>query len=486
MQRRSFLQLGALPAVAPALLGADRPPNILWVMTDEQRPDSLGCYGEKWARSPSLDELASRGTIFESAYVPAPVCVACRSSLLTGLRASSIGVLHNQARLADNTPFLTWPFEQRGYQTASFGKKHYFVKGRQAFQIEGGRPTDQHVDATRYGDQYNPADWNALFYRSRAAEGLRRPWILAGDFPAAEEETAEWQNTRLAMNWLEGRDTAKPFFLRLSYNAPHTPVVTPRRFLKLIDADAIRISTPTEAELAGQPAREREALLPFQGTSQLSAEEIRTLRHYYYARVAFLDDVVGKLLAWMKSRNLLDNTIVVFLSDHGSHLADHGMLQKQTFYEQVGRVPYFVCWPGHLPQGKRIAKPVNIGSTMPTLLSLAGVKREPGMREHFEDLSGALRSGKLASKPVFSEIAYGYQNYRDQDRQVMVRDGKWKMVQFQHSTGPGRYRGMEDGALYDLMADPREANNVYRAPENRKIVERLSNQIWQWDRRYAG
>jgi arylsulfatase A-like enzyme len=482
--RRDFLTAGLGLAAAPAILrAASARPNVLWIMTDEQRPDSVGCYGARWARTPHLDELAAEGSMFASTYVPAPVCVACRSALLTGKRASSIGVLHNQARLRDDAPFLPWRFADSGYQTASFGKKHYFVKGRQAFQTEEGNADDKHVHGTRYLQNHKPEDWNALSYQSRAAEGLRRSWILAGEFPAREEESAERVNAQLAMDWLSARDSSKPFFLRLSLNAPHTPVVMPRRFLNAVDSDAIQLPLPTEAQLRGQPVREREALHPFQGTSHLSMDAIRRLRQAYYARVAFLDDVVGGFLHWMRTRGLLENTIVAFMSDHGTHLADQGMLQKQTFYEQVGTVPFFVCWPGNLPAGQRIAQPVNVGSLMATFLDLAGL---PTVGSHYPSLGPVLRGeSPAAAEPVFSELAYGYQGYRDDHRQVMIRDGRHKLVLFHDPKDPQRFDGNEDGALYDLEADPQETRNLYGLSASKTHIRRMRQLIRVWDQRSA-
>ncbi|MCP5111468.1 MAG: sulfatase-like hydrolase/transferase, partial [bacterium] len=138
--RREFL--GAVAAQT----ARTRRPNILWLMTDEQRPDSMGCYGSSWAKTPCLDELAAEGTLYEEAYTPSPVCVPARSCLLTGIRGSTLGVLHNQAPpLREGAQFLTWKFADAGYRTASFGKKHYFIEGRQAFETEAGRATDDIV-----------------------------------------------------------------------------------------------------------------------------------------------------------------------------------------------------------------------------------------------------------------------------------------------------------------------------------------------------
>lgn len=438
-------------------------PNILWIMSDEHRPDSLGCYGTEWAHSPNLDRLARGGVLFESAYVPSPVCVPCRSSLLTGNTPSTTGVLHNQAELKPGTRMLTWDFEDAGYQTASFGKKHYFLKGpKQAFQTEGGSATDEVVDAQRYGKGRRPEDYDAVQYRADAGQKEKRQWILAGKFPEDESRTAEAQNIALAQQWLEKRDASKPFLLRLSLNAPHTPVVVPEKYLKLIDPAKIRV--PGESVDKARPKRESEHLQGFEGSQNLSAEEIRKLRHYYYARVAFLDSVVGGMLKWMGERGLLRNTIIAFVADHGTHLGDHGLLQKQTFYEQVATVPFLFSGRG-VKTGVRVKTPVNAGSLLPTLTEMAGLR---GFRAEYPSLAPVLRSGREPrERPVFSEIAYGYQGYRDTDRQVMVRLGQWKLSVFPDSGEP-------DGALYDLVNDPGEMQNLFGKEQYRDIRKQLA------------
>lgn len=481
--RREFLA-----GVAPAILrGAGQRPNVLWLMTDEHRPDSLGCYGSPWGHSPHLDRLAAEGSVFLSAYTPSPVCVPCRSSLLTGNSASTTGVLHNEAKLRGDTRFLTWRFEDAGYQTGSFGKKHYFFGGaRQAFQTEGGRPTEGIVDPARYGKGYDPGEHDVVQYPVLPQQKIQRRWILGGRFPASEDETAEARNVALATKWLEGRDAGKPFLLRLSLNAPHTPVVVPAKYLAQVDAGRIRIPSPTREELEGQPERERVLLRSFEGSAALAAEELRKARHYYYARCAFADAMCGRLLDWMRTRGLLDNTIVVMTADHGTHLGDHGLLQKQTFYEQVATVPYVFHAPGLVRGGARLRTPVSTLGLLPTVLELAGLPHD-GVEG--ASLAPVLRRGaEPPRRAVVSEIAFGYQGWRDQDRQVMVRDGHWKLSLFAAPHDPRRFAANPDGALYDLRNDPGETRNLFGDPRRKRDVERLLRRVAEWDagRRKSG
>jgi arylsulfatase len=466
MLRRRDLLLASAPAL---LRAATRRPNILWLMTDEQRPDSLGCYRSPWAHSPVIDSLAAEGALFESAYVPSPVCVPCRSALLTGQAASVTGVLHNRQRLRPDAVFLTWRFEEAGYQTATFGKKHYFGgSGRPAFQVEQGSATEDVVHPEYFHAPYEEAGHDVVKYPKRTDTKEVRNWILAGRFPAAEDQSAEVRNLKLAQTWLDGRDKDKPFLLRLSLNAPHTPVVVPSSYLPLIDPGRIRIPEPTAAQLAGQPHRDRIVMRGFQGSHVLTPAQLNKARHYYYARCAFADAVFGRLLDYMRARGLLDNTVIVMTSDHGAHLGDQGMVQKQTFYEQVATVPYLFWSKEHVRPGSRFRVPVNINSLLPTVLDLAGLPAGGGQER---SLAPSLRRGAEPPRaPVISEIAFGYQGWRDQERQAMIRDGDYKMTLFPDAADP-------DGALYDLRRDPGETTNLFNNAGQQRTVRRLRERL---------
>jgi arylsulfatase len=480
--RRKFLRHAALASAAPALLRAADRPNVLWLMTDEQRPDSLGCYGRPWASTPHADKLAAEGVLYENAYTPAPVCVPARSCLLTGNYGSTLDVLHNQQRIGSDTRLLTWLFEDHGYKSASFGKKHYFCEGRQAFQTEGGRPTEKIVEPQEYAKRFNMADYDVVRYPDAPTEGLRRRWILAGEFPEAQRDTAEAKNIDLALQWFGRHDVARPFFLRLSLNAPHTPVVTPRKYLDAINPDSIDLPIPRSADLTGKPRHETEHLQEFEGALCLTPDQIRKHRHYYYARAAFADAEFGRLLDWMRPLGLLDNTIVVFNSDHGTHVGDQELVQKQTFYEQVATVPYIFWWNGIAKRGARLHTPVNTITMMPTLLEIAGLDVPPHCEAR--SLAESVSQGREpAPEPVFSEIKFGYQGYRDDHRRVMVRDWNFKLSLFLDPLDPERFRSNPEGSLYDLETDPGETRNLYTDPRHAATVQRLTNLITAWDRR---
>ena len=440
-------------------------PNILWILTDEQRADSLGCYGSAWAHTPCLDGLATRGVRFRSAYTPSPVCVSARAAMLTGQSNTRLGVLNNHHALSrDRARFLTEQFAAAGYSTASFGKQHYNCPGVRVFQLETGLVLDRRVAYMRFNVPVDEAESGVVYYPTEF-----RHWVLAGRFPGRLEDTAEAQNAALALDWLRNEDRAQPFLLRLSLNAPHTPVVAPAPFDTLIDPDAIELPLDSGSTIT-LPRPIREHLCEVAGSWRLTDEQIRRARQAYYGRVAFVDEIIRRFFEQVAALGGLDNTVVVFTSDHGCHLGDHAFVQKQSFYEASARVPLLMAGPG-VAAGV-VRAPVNIGSILPTCLELAGLDcPEP---TDFPSLARAACAGlEPLPNPVFSEIDFGIWDYRDGDRYVMVRDGDWKLAVFRDLTDKARFADADGIMLHNLADDPGERTNVAGLPEHQQTVARL-------------
>jgi len=452
-------------------------PNILWIMTDEQRADSLGAGGAAWASTPNLDRLANAGTRFGRAYTPSPVCVPARAIMLTGRAGSTIGVLNNHHILAlDDPAFLTEPLAAAGYQTASFGKKHYQCAHRAAFATEGGRTLGDRVGYCEYSV---PVDMEAMAAVRYGGDTIYN-WLFAGRFPGSIDDTPEMENVRTALEWMQQRDASKPFFLRVSLNAPHTPVVTPAPFDTMVAPDAIDLPMDFPDDLEGLPSPVREHLVEQAGSHRLTPEQIQRTRQCYYGYVAATDHSIGVLLDGLRDMGAMDNTIVVFVSDHGAHLGDHGFYQKQSFYEESVRVPFFFCGPG-VGRGQVIETPINVGSLLPTLLELAGILVPEAA--HYPSLAVAVgRGAGPEAEPVFSEIDYGVWSYRDGDRCVMILDGPWKLAVFRGAGEPGRFAPDDGLMLHNLTDDPGERVNLAGDPEYDGVAKELLAKIDAWDR----
>ncbi|MBN1350232.1 sulfatase-like hydrolase/transferase [candidate division KSB1 bacterium] len=438
-------------------------PNILWLMTDEQRCDSLGCYGSAWAHTPNLDALANQGVLFENAHTPAPVCVPARTSVLTARYPSQTGVWHNNIDPATPVENLMGHFRHAGYRTASFGKQHYV--GTAAFEVEAGGCLSKHVHYFGYDVSYREADFDVIKY-----PGQRYNWIFGGRFPADSSETAEAQVIEFAKDWLERNGAEQPFFLRISFNGPHTPVVPPEPFDTLIPCDSIHLPEVCETLPENCPGWLSQELIQTSAASPLMREQILKMRQYYYGEVSYLDSLFGELITWMAYAGLLENTIVVFWSDHGTHLGDYGLVQKQTFFEPVVRVPFFFWYPEKLVSPKRIKTPVETRAMLPTLLELAQL---PAVDAASPGLTSMLLSpAEPEIRPVFSEFTLtSFERYlQHSGRLVLVRDGDWKLSA---CLDPEPH----DFALYHLAEDPFELENLADDPNHAGQKEHLLHLI---------
>jgi len=445
-------------------------------MTDEQRNDSLGYAGAPWAVSPNLDAVALSGVRFGAAYTPSPVCISARASMLTGRAPSSIGVLNNHHWLkCDDPKFLTWRFARAGYQVASFGKHHYNCP-RKAFDVEGGVILGEHVGYLGYADGDLDAAEGVVRY-----DGGRTPWIFAGRHPAEAAATEEMANVNAALAWIRRRDPSRPFLLRVSFNAPHTPVVAPEPFDTMIDPAAIDLPIDMAGdELVFVSDCHRDYLIDYAGAHRLTVEQIRRARQCYYGRTAFVDYAFGQLLDALRDAGELDNTIIAFVADHGCHLGDRGFFQKQSFCDVSAAVPLFFAGPGIAPRGAAIDTPVNAASLLPTLGDLAGLDAPASVE--YTSLASVLRDGAAPpDEPVFSEIDYGLHNYRGGERRVMVRREQWKLVTYRDPVAHADYPRGADAELYDLAADPGETANLIGSAAHGETVERLTRAIDAWD-----
>jgi choline-sulfatase len=461
MKRRDFLKTGLVSSAAGlsgSLIvgcGKRQPPNILWLMTDEQRTDSLRFYDSPWAVSPNLDRYANEGVVFMNAYTPAPVCTPARVSILTGKYCSQTGVWRNIGNHELSFDLLTDVFRQAGYHSATFGKQHYGGP-KKAFDLEKSLVTSVYVDPYGYAPQYDESKYDVVKYPGK--------WVLGGRFPEAAEKSREAECVDGAIAWLKEQPGDKPFLLRLSFSAPHTPVVPPVPFDTLIKEEEITLPPEGDALPQDCPIWMK---WHYQGAGSwpFTPEQIRKMRRYYYGYAAFVDDQFGRLLRWMEGRGLLENTIIAFVADHGTHLCDNGLVQKGTFYDASARVPYFFWYPPKIAQGRTLQTPVETRTLLPTLLEMAGLPvpdRCAGI-----SLAETLRKGKEpAALPVFSEMSFGFDPRHPDNRVVMVRDGQWKLcVCVDDET--------EKGELIDLGNDPLEQHNVYGQEKYAAIQQKL-------------
>ena len=495
MNRRDFIRtgVGAALACGAAMASAEpsaaasrqrKRPNILWIMMDDARADALGCYGKPWARTPHLDALAADGVRFETAVVQNPVCVPSRKSMKSGQYAHTFGLTAMgkptptpaaYMKAAREVPNLLAAWDTIDMAPVNIGKTHAYKTDwrRQrdigpAFDVLG-RPRTKAVKERlqRAGSTYP------------AVVTKTHGWAIGGTVPLEPEEISTSKLGDMALETLaELTNADKPFFLRVSFHAPHVPCRVPKEYL--IDPETIDLPLPSAEELKSKPRFERENLHIYAGAPDLTPEQIGIARGTYYGMVSLVDAQVGRLVAHLKKAGQLDNTIIAFNSDQGFQLGEHGLWKKRVFYEQNVKVPFLLSCPALLPKGKVITEPVEMIDFVPTLMEMSGLAVPAAIdgRSLLPLIRGDVTRWREA---VFSEIDHSMSMYDElrqgTGRRVMVRTKEWKMVWFMDKRVTDK-----DGALYNLRSDPDETVNLYGRPQVADVVDYLERLCRQWDR----
>ncbi len=296
---------------------------------------------------------------------------------------------------------LTNIFHQAGYASVSFGKQHY-VNDRNVFQTE--KELSEGVQAVQpfsYSEPYDGREFEMLQHPGP------NPWILGGRYPEAPTSKSETQAVDACINWLSARENENsPFLLRCSFASPHTPVVPPAPYDSMISPDDIAIADETRTMPEDAPPWIRHDQAVQRDGTCFTENQVRHMRSHYYGFCAFIDDQFGRLLDWMNTRGLLENTIVAFTADHGTLLCDYGMVQKGSFYEPDVTVPLILAGPG-IKENTVMTTPVTTLSLLPTLLDLAGLNVPESCEA--PSLAPALQSGsEPLTEPILSEISERY------------------------------------------------------------------------------
>ena len=452
---------GALVMALPLVLhgggataqAADRP-NVLFIAVDDMNND-LGCYGHPLVRSPNIDRLAARGVRFDRAYCQFPLCSPSRVSLMTGLRPDTTRIFDLQADFRRTTlpDVVTLPqlFTKNGYYAARVGKIFHYGN-------PGQIGTDGLDDPASWQRRINPSgrdkDEEGLLTNFTPKRGLGSALcFLAAD--GTDEEQTDGKVAAEAIRLLE-ENAGRPFFIAAGFYRPHTPYVAPKSYFDLYPLD--RITFPAE------PAGHRETLLApaIASTSPypvfgVTDDQAREAKRAYYATISFVDAQVGKLLDALDRLKLADRTIVVFWSDHGYLVGEHGLWMKQSLFEQSARVPLIIATPGKTA-GKASPRAVELVDLYPTLAELAGIEPPAGLqgaslKRLLDDPDAEWR------RPAFTQVARGNAPGHS------VRTERWRYTEWDN--------GKQGSELYDHDADPHEYHNLAAVPEHAAVVKEL-------------
>lgn len=438
-------------AAASAGLAAERP-NVLLLVSDDQRPDTIHALGNEPIQTPNLDALVRRGTVFSRASCAHPLCYPSRAELLTGCTGFRNGTYSRQ-KLNAGVPLWPQVMREAGYRTAYVGKWH-----------TAGRPSKigyAECDGLYAGGQKGPAPY--VDFRGRPAtgyggwqfqtdEGQRFPEQGIGLTPNISSQFAD-----AAIRLIE-KKSDQPFFIHVNFTAPHDPRIWPPGYESKYPASSLPLPKnflPEHPFDHGNARGRDEVLLPFPRTAADVQQELAC----YYAVISHLDEQVGRIFRALDDAGQRDNTIVIYTSDHGLAIGSHGLVGKQNMYEHTINVPLIVAGPG-VPAGQTRAAQCYLRDLFPTICDLAGIAcpQVDGL-----SLVPVLRGEKAEVRPFL----VGY----FQDSQRMIRAGHWKLVW---------YPKIDRWQLFDLAADPLEMHDLMADSDQQPRRADLRAQLLAW------
>ncbi len=452
-------------------------PNILLITADQISAHHLGCYGDLTGATPNLDALASRGVRFNQTYCASPVCIPARTSMYTGLYPHTHGkVTHLRMPLQPRPPLLPEVLGRNGYRTAIVGKTHFYPPA-DALGCEECYLT---IDAL-LAYELVPHDGYVRFLQERGvldqiglkeftSAECRATAPLVQGLPE-QLHRATWTGDTACQVLRELSTSSEPFFLYCSFVEPHGPEPCPVEYASKF-AGNIRDPVTRPNELEEKPVVQRLFRRHYREMLERNyGTDYEAMHRHFYGLINLVDCNIGKLLATLDALDLRDRTVVIFLTDHGESLGDHGMYGKCMFYDSCARVPLLAAGPDIATDQVSDALVSHV-DLMPTVLALCGVDTRD-LRLDGLSFAGLLQDPqRTGQEAVFSEL---YQNQCLPDGVLcnckMIRTGQWKYVYY--TFGP-------TDELYDLNEDPHELHNLASRNGYRDIVSHLRDRLLLW------
>jgi len=464
------LALALLLFASPAF-AADKM-NVLLIVSDDLTNNTLGCYGSPVSKSPNIDRLAAKGVKFDRAYCQFPLCNPSRASFLTGLRPDTLKVYENATQFRKNVPdaqSVGQTFQKGGYFVGRVGKLyHYGVPGQIGTDGLDDKPSWQLVVNPKGRDK-DDEEKDLIFTLNPNGKGSARFGGTLSWF-ASEGPDAEQTDGKIAAEVVKQLEANKdkPFFLACGFFRPHTPYVAPKKYFEMYPADKLK--------LADVPAKHREsAPAPAFGSAKPEQEKITDAQRQqalqaYYASTTFMDAQVGVVLDGLEQLKLADKTIVVFMSDHGYHLGEHGLWQKMSLFENSCRVPLVIYDPRAKGNGKASPRTVELVDLHATLAELAGLTAP---RTDGTSLKPLLDDPAAKWElPAITQVSRGTPTTTGEPigknpwfLGVSVRNERYRYTEWD-----GGKKGVQ---LYDYEKDPGELKNLAEDPMYADVVKQM-------------
>ena len=475
------------------------PWNVLWIMTDQHRADCLGCMGNPVIQTPNLDRLAAEGPLFENAFCQSPVCMASRASVFTGRYPEAVRI-RGMGVLPPSETTLPELLQRNGYRTGAFGKVHLtpekYTKqdlGSEVPILDWRRFADDAAISpipddpckSDYGFQVHvgcddacQGNFRAWLREEKAEFAESRPEKLHKDGPGdlfVSPFPSEFHQSSYiasqAIDFIRSQDGENPWFTFCSFVAPHHPFEAPADQIQRYDETEIPLPlSESGVEIQNPPERIASAI----GEIDRYPEHVqRSIVLHYYASISLIDDCVGRLFSALEETGQRDNTLVVFVSDHGEFLGSHGLLRKPSFhYDELVRVPLILQYPGNAA-GRNVSGLVELTDVYPTLLGLLAIPLNRGVQGL--DWSTSLRNGDAIGRPDI------YSDMHDLNPMVCekgqgpyigcrtLRTEEWKLNVYPTAS-------FECGQLFDLVKDPGETQNLFHDPGYR---DKREDMLWR-------
>ena len=469
-----------------------RRPNILLIMADQLRYDALGCYGNTQIHTPNIDSLALNGATFDNHFIQNPVCSPSRCTILTGRYPKNHGTRDNGIPLRDEE--LTFPqvLQANGYRTAAIGKMHFTTQFRPKVNEEDDWPEDRygfevvHTTCDTKTGEYldwlkakSPRDYEIVKMQGeRKAKEDRAsaadkdtsgpPQVYPSDVNPEYHQSA-WIADR-TIDLINEADPDRPFFALCSFVDPHHPFDPPASYSTMYDPDKLAPPVCQEGELDDKPPhfRRHRTGRGFSNEKydyrRLSAHDWGEVKAAYYGMISLVDYNVGRILDALRQKGILDDTLILFTSDHGELMGDHGLLFKGPFlYDCLIKAPMVVQWPGVVPKGARYAQLTEHVDIMPTILDYAGIRVPYGV----QGMSmGPILRGDSGAGRAFALTEFNCYDWGLNIKTITSRDYKLTY-----------YAGERFGELYDRNADPDEFVNHWDDPDYADVKAELLKQL---------
>lgn len=436
--------------------------NILFISIDDLRP-LMNTYGATKMITPNLNKLASQSVQFDNAFTNIPVCGASRASIMTGIRPSQERFNDFSTRASVDVPNaipLNRIFKENGYETISYGKIYHHLDDFKEYWSEVDNGAVQ-------SDFQDPASKQRIKNAVRGEYGKKQPII---EYPDVDDYAYnDGKITKKAIHRLKIlKDENKPFFMAIGYVAPHLPFIQPKKYWDLYDHNAIELADNTyqpknspniAIESQHNSAELRKNYLDIPKEGNFDDELSRNMIHGYYASVSYMDALIGELIQSLDDLGLRENTTIVFWSDHGYFLGEHGFWTKHSTFYEAAKIPLLISSPNHV-KNQTTQSFTELVDIYPTLCAIANIEAPAYL--HGESLIPVLKDPSMILK---TEI---YTRYKEGES---VIDKDFSYTEF--------YNGEEylDNMLYDLQKDLKQNTNISKLPRNAELVKKYKEKL---------